>query len=126
MWVRSPFLFAGYFRNEEATRSALVGGWFRHGELAECDDEGYYRIVGRAKDIVRTGGETVAPVEVDLVLQKHPAVTDGAVAGIPHDDWGEVLAAFVVLKRGAALDLDALRKHCEASLAPHKIGRAHV
>jgi acyl-CoA synthetase (AMP-forming)/AMP-acid ligase II len=120
LWVRSPYLFSGYFRNEEATKAALVDGWFRHGELAERDSDGYYRIIGRAKDIVRTGGETVSPVEVDLVLLRHPAVADAAVAGIPHDDWGELLAAFVVLKPGAALDLAALRKHCEATLAPHK------
>jgi fatty-acyl-CoA synthase len=120
LWVRSPFLFSGYFRNAEATKTALVDGWFRHGELAVRDDEGYYSIVGRAKDIVRTGGETVSPVEVDLVLLRHPAIADAAVAGIPHDDWGEVLAAFVVLKPGATLDLAALRNHCEGTLAPHK------
>jgi len=120
LWVRSPYLFSGYFRNEEATSAALVDGWYRTGDLAERDDEGYYSIVGRAKDIIRTGGETVAPVEVDLVLQSHPAVLDGAVRGAPDERWGEVIEAFVVLRRGSSLTIEALRDYCAGRLAPHK------
>jgi acyl-CoA synthetase (AMP-forming)/AMP-acid ligase II len=126
LWARSPFLFSGYFRNEEATRAALVDGWYRTGELAECDEDGYYSIVGRSKDMIRTGGETVSPVEVDLVLRRHPAVLDAAVAGIPDDNWGEVIAAFVVLHPGRALRLEELRRHCEGVLAPHKHPRRLV
>ena len=96
----------------------------RTGELAERDDEGYHYIVGRAKEIIRTGGESVAPVEVDLVLQQHPAVADCAVAGVPSDDWGEVITAFVVLRPGHTLDLDGLRRHCDDKLAKHKHPRA--
>jgi acyl-CoA synthetase (AMP-forming)/AMP-acid ligase II len=120
LWCSSPWLFTGYFRNPEATASALSNGWYRTGELVERDSDGYYSIVGRAKDLVRTGGETVAPAEIDLILQRHPAVADAAVAGIPDPDWGEILAAFVVLKPGACLDLPALRRHCEEALTPHK------
>ncbi|HXC39661.1 MAG TPA: class I adenylate-forming enzyme family protein [Burkholderiales bacterium] len=120
LWVRSPYLFSGYFRNEEATSAALVDGWYRTGDLAERDDEGYYSIVGRAKDIIRTGGETVAPVEVDLVLQSHPAVLDGAVRGAPDERWGEVIEAFVVLRQGSTLTIEALRDYCAGRLAPHK------
>ena len=120
LWTRSPHLFSGYFRNEEATAAALVDGWYRTGELAERDDEGHYYIAGRAKDLIRTGGETVAPVEVDIVLQRHPAVADAAVAGIPDDNWGEVVAAFVVLRHGRSLELAELREHCEGQLARHK------
>ena len=93
-------LINGYFRNAEATAAALVDGWYRTGELAEIDDEGYYCIVGRVKDVIRTGGETVAPAEVDVVIAEHPAVADGAVAGVPDDDWGEIVTAFVVLRPG--------------------------
>jgi len=75
---------------------------------------------------VRTGGETVAPVEVDLVLQRHPAVADAAVAGIPHDDWGEVLAAFVVLKPGAQLDLAAVRPPLRGSTRATQAAAAAV
>lgn len=126
LWVNSAQLFSGYYNNPEATAQALVDGWYRTGELAEVDDEGYYYITGRASDIVRTGGETVAPAEVDLVLQAHPAVLDAAVAGVPHDDWGEVLTAFVVLAPGHSLDVPELRRHCEGRLATFKHPRQVV
>ena len=118
--VRSPYLFSGYFRNDEATASALNDGWYRTGDLAERDAEGYYYIIGRAKDLIRTGGETVAPVEVDLVLQSHPDIQDAAVVGVPDDRWGEIIAAFVVPRAGRSLDLEGLRRHCDGKLAPHK------
>ncbi len=126
LWVRNPFLFSGYFRDEEATAAAVVDGWYRTGELAEVDDEGYYYIVGRTKDLIRTGGETVAPVEVDQVIQSHPAVADAAVAGVPDEAWGELITAFVVLRDGHTLDLAALRQHCQGRLAAHKHPRRLV
>jgi acyl-CoA synthetase (AMP-forming)/AMP-acid ligase II len=126
LWVRNPCLFSGYYRDDEATAAAVVDGWYRTGEVAEVDEEGYYYIVGRTKDLIRTGGETVAPVEVDQVVQSHPAVVDGAVDGVPDPDWGEVITAFVVLRDGHALDLAALRKHCEGRLAAHKHPRRLV
>ena len=120
LWVRSPMAFSGYFRNPEATADAVVDGWYRTGDLVERDSEGYISVVGRVKDMIRTGGETVAPPEIDLVLQRHPAVADGAVAGIIDDDWGEVIGAFVVLRPGHQLDLAELRRHCEPNLAAYK------
>jgi acyl-CoA synthetase (AMP-forming)/AMP-acid ligase II len=120
LWVRTPQMFLGYFRNPEATAAALVDGWYRTGDLVERDDEGYLWVVGRVKDMIRTGGETVAPPEVDVVLQRHPAVADGAVAGIPDDDWGEIVAAFVVVRPGHTLDLAEVRRHCEGNLAHFK------
>lgn len=126
MWVRSPSVFPGYFRNQAATESALVDGWYATGDLAERDADGFYRIVGRAKEIIRTGGETVAPVEVDLVLQSHPAVADAAVAGVSHPDWGEIIVAFAVVRVGHSLDLDALKAHCLERLAPYKVPRRLV
>ena len=68
LMVTNPFLFSGYFRDPDATAAAFEGEWFRTGDVAECDDEGYYSIVGRTQEIIRTGGESVAPVEVDQVL----------------------------------------------------------
>ena len=126
LWARNPHLFSEYFRDPEATAGALVDGWYRTGELAERDEEGYYYIVGRAKDLIRTGGETVAPVEVDLVIQRHPAIVDAAVAGIPDGDWGEVITAFVVLRDATSMELAELRRHCEGQLAPHKHPRRMV
>jgi acyl-CoA synthetase (AMP-forming)/AMP-acid ligase II len=124
--VRTPFLMNGYFRDPEATAAAVVDGWYHTGDLAERDDEGYYSIVGRAKDIIRTGGETVAPAEVDTVLQDHPSVADAAVAGVPDPDWGEIVTAFVVLRPGAALDLPQLRSFCDGRLAAFKQPRRLV
>jgi fatty-acyl-CoA synthase len=118
--VRNPVLMNGYFRDPEATAAALAGGWFHTGDLGEQDDEGYFTVVGRAGDVIRTGGETVAPVEVDVVLQGAPGVADAAVAGTPDDDWGEVICAFVVVRPGETVDLSSLRRHCEGKLATFK------
>jgi acyl-CoA synthetase (AMP-forming)/AMP-acid ligase II len=118
--VRSPYLFKEYYNDAAATSAAMFEGWYHTGDLAEQDDDGFYYIVGRASDIIRTGGESVAPVEVDLVVQQHPAIQDAAVAGIPHDDWGEMIAAFVVLKPDRTLELSELRDHCRAQLAAYK------
>ena len=120
LWVRSPQAFSGYFQNPEATAAAVVDGWYRTGDLVERDDEGYVWVVGRVKDMIRTGGETVAPAEVDVVLQRHPGIADAAVAGVPDIDWGEVVTAFVVLRPGASIDIDSLRAHCGDRLAAYK------
>lgn len=126
LWIRSPNIASGYFRNPEATREAFQDGWYRTGELAECDEEGYWRIVGRMKDVIRTGGETVAPSEVESLIHEHPAVQDAAVAGVPDESWGERVTAFVVLKPGARLSLAELRDACSTSLAPYKHPRELV
>ncbi len=124
--VRNPVLMNGYFRDVEATAAALEGGWFHTGDLGERDEEGYYRIVGRAKEVIRTGGETVAPVEVDAVLLQLPGVVDAAVAGVPDEDWGEVVTAFVVVRPDVDLGLEDLRSHCEGRLASFKHPRRLV
>lgn len=118
--VRNPVLMNGYFRDPEATAAALVDGWFHTGDLAERDEEGYYSIVGRVREVIRTGGETVAPAEVDDVVSTAPGVVDAGVAGVPDDDWGELVTAFVVLQPGRSLDLAELRRHCQGRLASYK------
>ena len=125
--TRTLALMNGYFHDAEATAAAMTDdGWYRTGDLAERDEDGCYSIVGRAKDIIRTGGESVSPAEVDVVVQAHPAVLDGAVAGVPDDDWGEIVTAFVVLRPGAALSLDELRSFCAGRLAAFKHPRRLV
>ncbi len=95
--VRGPNVFAGYWRNPEATEAAFTpDGWLRTGDVAECDDEGFYRIKGRLKDMYISGGENVYPAEVEAALHEHPAVRDAAVVGVPDERWGEVGVAFVV------------------------------
>ncbi len=124
--VRSGHLMSEYFRNPEATAAAVRDGWFYTGELAEQDDDGYLRIVGRTSEMIRTGGEWVAPAEVDGVLATHPAVADVAVCGVPDERWGEVVTAFVVFRPGASPGLEYLRRHCEGRLSSYKHPRALV
>jgi acyl-CoA synthetase (AMP-forming)/AMP-acid ligase II len=121
LWVRSPVLFDGYLDDDAATAEALVHGWYRTGDLADVDGDGYLTIVGRARDVIRTGGETVSPTEVELVLHGHPGVADVAVVGLPDPSWGEVVCAIVVANPGAVPpSLADLRAHCDGSLASFK------
>ena len=101
--LRSELLMDGYFDNPDATAAALdADGWYHSGDLGVLDDEGYLSIVGRVRDVLRTGGETVAPAEVEAVLADHPAVAEVAVVGLPDPQWGEVVCAVVVAAAGAA------------------------
>lgn len=118
--VRSPFIMTEYFRDPEATAEAFADGWYHTGELAEVDEEGFYRIVGRIKDVIRTGGETVSPTELELVLQGHPGVRDIAVAGVPDEEWGEIVTAFVIPAPGARVTLADLRAYCAGKLTGYK------
>jgi fatty-acyl-CoA synthase len=124
LWVRSPQAFAGYYRSPELTAEAVVDDWYRTGDVVQRDEEGYLSVVGRIKEQIRTGGEFVAPPEVDVVIQRHPSVADAAVAGVPNADWGEVVTAFVVLRPGRQVDLAGLREHCGSTLAAFKVPRA--
>jgi len=117
--VTGPLLFDGYFDNEEATAEALVDGWYRTGDLADIDDEGYLTIVGRARDVIRTGGESVVPAEVEAVVAEHPGVVDVAVVGLPDAQWGEIVCAVVVVT-GAPPTLDDVVAHCDGRLAKFK------
>ena len=121
--VRGPNVFAGYWRNPEATEAALVDGWLRTEDVAERDDEGFYRIVGRLGELVISGGENVYPAEIEDVLQSHPDVVEAAVVGVPDERWGEVCVAFVVVREGATADGDDLRDHCRERLARFKVPR---
>jgi acyl-CoA synthetase (AMP-forming)/AMP-acid ligase II len=119
--TRGPLLFDGYFGNEAATADAMVDGWYRTGDVADVDSEGYLSIVGRVRDIIRTGGESVAPAEVEHVLLEHPAVSDVAVVGMPDPQWGEVVCAALVLTDGApAPTVDDPRALCADRLATYK------
>ena len=118
--LRSDYLMSGYFEDEDSTAAALVDGWYHIGDVGSLDDGGYLSIVGRLRDVIRTGGETVAPVEVEAVLAGHPAVAEVAVVGIPDPEWGEVVCAVVVPAPDATVDLAGVRAHCEGRLARHK------
>ena len=125
--VRSPFLMDGYFEHPDANAEALApiepGGppWYHTGDLGVLDDEGYLSIVGRARDVMRSGGETVAPAEVEAALATHPDIAEVAVVGLPDTEWGEIITAVVVVRDGATMpSLDALRDHCDDRLARFK------
>jgi fatty-acyl-CoA synthase len=122
--VRGPNVFAGYWRNPEATTEAFADGWLLTGDVAERDDEDYYRIVGRLKDMVISGGENVYPAEIEDVLHAHPAVAEAAVVGVPDERWGEVCVAFVVLRAGATAGEAELLEHCRGRLARFKVPKA--
>jgi len=122
--VRGPNVFARYWHNPEATGAAFRDGWLLTGDVAERDDEGNFRILGRLKDMVVSGGENVYPAEIEAVLHEHPAVADTAVVGVPDERWGEVCVAFVVL--AAPLADDELREHCLQRLARFKVPKRFV
>jgi O-succinylbenzoic acid--CoA ligase len=96
-------------------------GWLHTGDLGALDDDGRLIIIGRKADTIVSGGENVAPAEVEAVLLEHPAVADAAVLGRADPEWGEAVVAQVVLAGGAELDTEALRAHCAARLAPFKV-----
>jgi acyl-CoA synthetase (AMP-forming)/AMP-acid ligase II len=120
--IKSELLMDGYFDQPDATAEALRDGWYHTGDLGSFDDEGYLSIVGRARDVIRTGGETVAPGEVEAALATHPGVREVAVVGVPDANWGEVVCAVVVPESGSGggPDLDDLRDHTAARLASFK------
>ena len=122
--VRGPNVFAGYWRDPAATDAVLRDGWLATGDIAERDDEGFYRIAGRLKELVISGGENVYPAELEDVLHDHPAVAEAAVIGVPDERWGEACAAFVVLGPGMAATEEELRAHCGERLARFKVPRS--
>jgi malonyl-CoA/methylmalonyl-CoA synthetase len=117
--VRGPQVCGGYFGRPDESAAALADGWFRTGDIAEVDD-GYVRILGRARELVISGGYNVYPAEVEQVLARHPGVAEVAVSGTPSDEWGEVVTAWVVPAAAGAFDADALLSFAAAQLAPYK------
>ncbi len=119
--VSGPLLFDGYLDDPETTAEALVDGWYHTGDVVDVDDEGYMSIVGRARDVIRTGGETVAPAEVEAVLAQCPGVADVAVIGLPDARWGEVVCAVIVPVAGQDVPtLDDVRAYSDGLLARFK------
>jgi fatty-acyl-CoA synthase len=124
--ARSNHVMLGYLHEPEATAEVLRGGWLRTGDLAVVDPDGYITIVDRAKDIIVSGGENVASVEVEHALADHPAVREAAVVGAPDARWGEVPIAFVSLVAGSSADEPTLIEWVRARLAGFKVPRSVV
>jgi len=125
--VRGPHVCAGYWGKPEETAKAISPeGWLHTGDLARRDPEGCHYIVGRSKDMIKSGGENIYPAEVESVMHAHPAVAEAALIGIPDPKWEEVGRAFIVLKPGAKLTADELIAFCQTRLARFKIPRSVI
>ncbi|HPW54613.1 MAG TPA: long-chain fatty acid--CoA ligase [Thermoanaerobaculaceae bacterium] len=126
LWLRGPHVCLGYWNDPEATAAALdADGWFHTGDSARRDDEGFFYIAGRTKDMLISGGVNVYPAEIEGELLLHPQVADAAVVGIPHETWGEVGVAFVV-PRGGAPSPDELAAFLATRLARYKLPKQYV
>ena len=123
MWIRGPHLSKGYWNNEEATRASYTAdGWFRTGDLARRDAEGFFYIAGRRKEMFISGGVNVYPAEIEAELVAHPAVSDAAVIAVPDETWGEAGVAFVVSSAAA----DELAEYLAGRIAKYKVPKKFV
>jgi fatty-acyl-CoA synthase len=122
--VRADNVMAGYWKQPEDTANVMRGGWLHTGDMAVVDDEGYFLIVDRKKDIIISGGENIASIEVEKAVYSHPRVFECAVVAVPDDRWGEVPKALVVLKPGESLTEQELIEHCRAKLPGFKVPKS--
>ena len=121
--VRGPNVMKGYWGRPDETRTAIPDGWLHSGDMATMDEDGYFFIVDRKKDMIIRGGYNVYPRELEEVLYEHPAVAEAAVIGIPDDRLGEEVAAAVVLKHGVGADPEELTRHMKERVAAYKYPR---
>ena len=121
IWVRGDGMMSGYWRQPEASAAALTEGWFRPGDVARVDAEGYHQILGRrSADIIKRGGFKISAIEIEDVLLRHPSVQEVAVLGVPDPEWGEQIVAVVVCLPGQVVDAEALIAFGRAALADYK------
>jgi long-chain acyl-CoA synthetase len=118
--VRGPQVMKGYFNNPEATASVLRDGWLFTGDIARRDSDGYFVIVDRKRDIIKTSGFLVFPAEVEEVLRSHPDVAEAAVVGVPDAEKGELVKALIVPRSGRTIDKVAMKEYCKLHLGSQK------
>ena len=121
LWLRGPSITPGYWNQPQLTAAAFADGWFKTGDAALRDADGFYYLVDRRKDMYISGGENVYPAEVEAVLCELDAVAEAAVIGVPDAKWGEAGRAYIVVRAGQSLDTETVIKHCRARLAKFKI-----
>lgn len=121
LWLRGPSITPGYWRRPEANAKEFTDGWLHTGDAAYCDEDGYYYIVARWKDMYISGGENVYPAEVENIISELPELLEAAVIGIDDEKWGEVGCAFLVLHAGQAIDRETVLSHCQSKLAKYKV-----
>jgi fatty-acyl-CoA synthase len=117
---RGPNVMKGYYKNPGATEEAMRGGWFHSGDLIRQDEEGYFYVVDRKKDMIISGGENIYSREIEDVIIKHPAVHEVAVIGVPDEKWGEAVKAFVSLREGQKASAGEIIDFCKSQLASFK------
>ncbi len=122
--VRGPNMMLGYWRKPEETAATLVDGWVRTGDAGYMDEDGYFFIIDRLKDMIVSGGENIYSTEVENALASHPAVATGIVIGVPHERWGEAVHAIVVLREGHEASAEELIDHCRRQIAGYKCPRS--
>ncbi len=123
IWLQADSMMKGYFKNDKATGQAFSENWYKTGDLARIDEDGYLFIVDRTKDMIVTGGENVYSKEVEDAIIGCPGVMEAAVVGLPNADWGETVTAFVVPKKDEPLDADTIKGFLAGRLAKYKIPR---
>ena len=121
--IRGHNVMKGYWQRPDATEEAMRGGWFHSGDMARVDEDGYFFIVDRKKDLIIRGGYNVYPREVEEVLYEHPKIREAAVIGVPHDQWGEEIGAAVVLHEGEQLDPEEISAYVKERIAAYKYPR---
>jgi fatty-acyl-CoA synthase len=119
--IKGPHVCVGYWNNPEATAQSLKNGWFHTGDMARMDEDGYFYIVGRFKDMIISGGENVYAAEVEAVFREHACVADAALIGQPDEKWGEVGLMIVACKPNQTVSVDELLQFCSGRLAKYKI-----
>jgi malonyl-CoA/methylmalonyl-CoA synthetase len=125
--INGPNVFAGYWRMPEKTKEEFTAdGWFKTGDVGQWSEDGYLSIVGRAKDLIISGGYNVYPKEIELVIDTLPGVVESAVVGVPHPDFGESVTAVVVKQKNAALDEAAVIAHVKSQIANFKVPKRVV
>jgi fatty-acyl-CoA synthase len=125
--LRGPMCMSGYWKNEKATKETIKNGWLHTGDLVKKDDEGYFYVVGRKKDMYKSGGENVYPPELEQVMRQIPGVREVAVIGVPDAKWGEVGKAFIVKETSSSeLTNEIINEFCSKNLAKFKIPKYFV
>jgi carnitine-CoA ligase len=123
LWVKTPIIMQGYFRDPEQTANAFHDGWFKTGDLVKRDSDGYFFFISRKRDIIRRRGENIAAAELDRVVGEHPAVAEAGTIAVPSELGEDEIFVVVAVRKGAKVTAEEIADWCRAHLAPQKVPR---